>query len=557
MSRFARVEAWLERIGDRLNPILVKECRQALKSRQFTGVFALVLLGCWFWSLFGVAMIGPSLNFGGGGAGLSLFYGYFMILAFPLIVIVPYGAFRSLAEERDDRTYELMAITTLRPRQIVSGKLGSALVQMLVYVSAVTPCLGFTYLLRGVEAPLILFALAGIVLTSVGLSLAALLASTVAHERIWQTIWSGTVVVGLVLLFILSFTVADELIRKNQLPYDEIEFWYVCAACLATYASYCALLFLAAAASLSFVGENRSTPLKIVMVLQQLLLTFVLVWAAVHISPKIHGNVAMMLLEVSGPYAMVLMVHWYVMGALLTTEAGQLSNRAKRQLPQSFVGRALFTWFNPGPACGYVFALANLTGAWLLILAVSVAADIAISGGGGGFVSSIARQRWGLAAAPLSICYVAIYLGIGRAAISLLRAPRRWERRRPWAFKCSCCSSAALRPRSLSARNGTFTIALNTACSTSTIRSSRWRTSIVPTVATGSIPARSWRSFPSRPVSCCSPICRRSRPSCGKLGWRNRSEFWKTTRRSRPRHCPRVLKILGNDRQNRHGRHFP
>src|ERR1700676_1105671 len=123
-----RAEAWLERLGERLNPILVKECRQAVKSRQFSITFAGVLLCCWVWSIWGVASIGPSVRFGMGGEGLKLFSGYFVILAFPLLVVVPHGAFRSLSDERDDRTFELLAITTLSPRQIIAGKLGGALV---------------------------------------------------------------------------------------------------------------------------------------------------------------------------------------------------------------------------------------------------------------------------------------------------------------------------------------------------------------------------------------------------------------------------------------------
>ena len=41
-----RVELWLSRAGDWLNPILVKETRQALKSRQFVITFLLVLGAC-------------------------------------------------------------------------------------------------------------------------------------------------------------------------------------------------------------------------------------------------------------------------------------------------------------------------------------------------------------------------------------------------------------------------------------------------------------------------------------------------------------------------------
>ena len=46
-------------------------------------------------------------------------------------------------------------------------------------------------------------------------------------------------------------------------------------------------------------------------------------------------------------------VHWYAMGCFMTGEAPQLSQRVKRRLPQSFLGRTFFTWFNPGPGTGY------------------------------------------------------------------------------------------------------------------------------------------------------------------------------------------------------------
>ena len=135
----ARFDQRIEALGELLNPILVKECRQALKSRQFLITFSLVLLCGWLWSIIGLALLGPGVSYSFDGP--EMFYAYYIILAFPLMIIVPYGAFRSLAGEREDRTYELLSITTLKPRQIISGKLASAVVQMLVYYSAISPCL--------------------------------------------------------------------------------------------------------------------------------------------------------------------------------------------------------------------------------------------------------------------------------------------------------------------------------------------------------------------------------------------------------------------------------
>ena len=143
----------LARLSDWFNPILVKETRQALRSWQFALTFILLLVACWVVTFGGIAVIGPSIYYAAGGG--ELLRAYFLILSLPLLVVVPFAAFRSLAAEREDNTYDLVSITTLRPRQIISGKLASSVVQMIMFFSAITPCLAFTYLLRGVDTPTI------------------------------------------------------------------------------------------------------------------------------------------------------------------------------------------------------------------------------------------------------------------------------------------------------------------------------------------------------------------------------------------------------------------
>ena len=112
----------------------------------------------------------------------------------PVRVVVPFAAFRSLAAEREDNTYDLLSITTLRPRQIISGKLGSAVVQMAVYFSAITPCLAFTYLLRGVDVPTIALILAYTFVASLALAMFGLLLATLTQQRYHQVILSVALV---------------------------------------------------------------------------------------------------------------------------------------------------------------------------------------------------------------------------------------------------------------------------------------------------------------------------------------------------------------------------
>ena len=423
-----RAEAWLERVGEWLNPILVKECRQAVKSRQFSLTFAGVLLCCWVWSIWGVASLGPSARFGAGGEGLKMFVGYFVILAFPLLVVVPHGAFRSLSDERDDRTFELLAITTLSPRQIIGGKLGAAMIQMLIYLSAVSPCLTFTYLLRGIDLPTILLGLGYTVLASLGLSLVSILAGSVASERPWQTLWSALLLMGLFGAFFGFNGLLVEGMVRAGFPYDRSEFWFGNGIALLMYGSFLVLIFLAAAARLTFVSENRSTPLRITMFVQQLLWAFCLTWiVAREFSSRSDMARALMFWEVLVPFVVTSAIYWYGMGALMTGELSRLSNRAKRRLPQSLLGRAFLTWFTPGPGTGYVFAVANLLAVLLVAGGLFWYSNVYGASSSGTRIGSIGgmQPEQHLAACVLIFGYVALYLGLGKLLVGLV------QRRRP------------------------------------------------------------------------------------------------------------------------------
>lgn len=409
---WAAVDRLLAHASDWLNPILVKETRQALKSRQFVVTFGLLLIVAWGWSMLGVAMMGPEASYGV-QRGSYLFVGYYVILALPLLVIVPYGAFRSLAAEQEDRTFELMSITTLDPRQIVSGKLGSAVLQMLIYLSAVAPCIAFTYMLRGIALPTIFFLLFYTFLGSLGLSLAGLLVGTLTDEKHWQSVLSVLVVLGLLIAFWSACALAVEVVDYSDFGVTEREFWIANAAFLSAYVSYFALVYFAAAAQLSFPSDNRSTRLRVTMLGQFLLFVGWMSWVWVTDGPD--EDMLTFFLVVVG-------LHWYGMGALMTGESAQLSYRVRRSLPQSFLGRAFLTWFNPGPGTGYVFALCGML-AGLLLVCLALASAHVLPNPRRPFATGRATDV--LTFGTLAFCYMTIFLGLG---LVLIRLTRRFSR---------------------------------------------------------------------------------------------------------------------------------
>jgi hypothetical protein len=416
IGRLRRIGDWLERAGEWLNPLLVKECRQALKSRQFALTFSLVLLLCWLWSIAGIARLGPTVEYRFDGP--EMFFGYYLILAFPLLVVVPYSAYRSLIAEREDNTFELVAITTLKPRQIAGGKLGSAVLQILVYFSAAAPCLAFTYMLRGIDMLTIGWILFYTFLGSIGFSLAALLLATAAKEKHWQIVVSVALVIGLFYSFTGACAACYESLRYPWMQFHESGWWIANLAFLTAYGSTFALLYLAAGAQLTFTADNRSTPLRIAMLAQHVLfagwMSFVPFYAAKHGGADDLPAISIM---VAVTYMTFTTIYWYVMGAFMEGESTDLSARVKRGLPKSFMGRVFFTWFNPGPGTGYMFAVGNALAAAIFASAVSWYWQTGVLAGRPGMPSfnNAFDLIWFL------LGYLVIYLGIANLILRLLR----------------------------------------------------------------------------------------------------------------------------------------
>jgi hypothetical protein len=402
---WARIESWLVVAGDWLNPILVKETRQALKSRQFVMTFLLVLIACWVVTIGGVALIGPGIFYA--AAGGTMLISYFIVLAFPLAIVVPYSAFRSLASEREDNTFDLLSITTLKPRQIISGKLGSAIAQMAVYYSAVTPCIAFTYLLRGVDVPTIAILLVYAFFSSLGLSMIGLLLATMSRQRYGHVFMSVLFVAGLMGTFWGGCLLAWELIESSYSYAGDVWFWIGSLAALTAWASTFAMAFYAAAGMLTFSSENRATPLRIVMLAQQACWIGWLGFA--WIVENLDVELTLVMVTMAGLY-------WYAAGILLTAERPGLSERVKRRLPKSSLGRLFLTWLNPGPYSGYLFVVANTT-AVAAILIIEVLITELSGRGRGGWPSAqqviyLTFIGWG---------YLVAYLGLGLLVITAVR----------------------------------------------------------------------------------------------------------------------------------------
>jgi hypothetical protein len=394
-----------EEFADRLNPILVKETRQALKSRQFVVTFLIVLVSCWTASFAVVAIVGPDVYYV--ASGPRMLYVYSVILAFPLTLIVPFSAFRSLAAEQEENTYELLSITTLTAGQIVTGKLGSAAVQMLVYLCAVTPCIAFTYLLRGVDLPMILFLLAYFVFLSMGLSMLGLLAGTSAKVKHTQALISLLLVLCLALVLMGTISFIEDLVQQNFVDIRDPWFWLKNLIALSFYVSIFGLLHAAATAQVSFPSENRSTTLrKRMLYLQACFLGWMSIWPLTE--NRVDLREAAILLTAVGSIGF-----WFVMGWLLTSEWPHLSRRMLRSLPASTLGRMCLTWLNPGPNTGFVFAVGSITAVVIGLSIITMWLPVG--------TNSWPGREAIFYFLILSWCYAVFFLGLGKLLVAAVR----------------------------------------------------------------------------------------------------------------------------------------
>jgi hypothetical protein len=423
-SKWVQTWNWFETrlaaLAERANPILVKETRQALKSRQFIITFLIVLLGCWIVSFIGIAVVGPQIYFAAAGPGMLA--AYYTILIIPLSLVVPFTAFRSLAAEQEENTFDLLSITTLGSRQIVTGKLTSALVQMVVYLSAVSPCIAFTFLLRGVDAITVAVLMTVAVLGCIALSMASLLIGAVARVRNTQVIISVALVLALAGAGIGLWFLGIAIIAEGSATYREPQFLILAVGMMAIYITTFGILHAAATAQVAFVSENRSTPLRRWMMAQQACLCGSLggitYFAWQQIGAVRSDEMAIILIIM----ATVGSAYWYFMGSLMTGEWPHLSRRVQRSLPTSIMLRPFVSLLNPGPGSGYLFAISNLTTLIVLgmtgILLVGWINGLRGLGTAGGGRPSIETAIY---FAIFAWSYVVAFLGFGRLIINALR----------------------------------------------------------------------------------------------------------------------------------------
>lgn len=131
--------------ADWLSPMLVKELRQGMRSRFFVTSFLILQAAMIFVA---IIALGTSADSGSSSTVSGFFW---TIISVPLILIMPMSGLGAVGNEKKANTLELISLTRLTARRIITGKWVAIIAQTILLVCAVLPYLVLRYFLGGIN----------------------------------------------------------------------------------------------------------------------------------------------------------------------------------------------------------------------------------------------------------------------------------------------------------------------------------------------------------------------------------------------------------------------
>ena len=338
----------LENIGNSLNPIVIKELRQAVTGK-FLAAVLLIFLGIQLLAI-GLFLTDSSISWSF-NAGRNIFKTLSSMLLGTCLILVPAYTGLRLAIERSDANVDLLFITTLRPRSIIWGKFFAALVFTALLFGACMPFITLTFLLRGIDLPSIFSLLAlNFIVIAVAVQCSILLGCLPANRvfkiiigLVWFLIMSSVVPVYITLTVAPGVGILDRGIGSRI---GSWEFLAVCLAVLATGLACIGLFAKLATALISPLSSNRALPVRVYVSAVWLVTVIgVAIWSGTT------GNLA--------PIGVGASVHiiLHCIGLLVAVcERESLGNRVRQSIPRRRLLRSLAFLFYSGAGGGVAWS---------------------------------------------------------------------------------------------------------------------------------------------------------------------------------------------------------
>lgn len=191
------IKRFIEWVDDSLNPIVVKELRQALKGRFIISVLFLFLTLQLTAMGFFLMDADIQSNFSLGRQVFTALSGF--LLGACILVIPAFAGYR-FAGERAETDLDFFFITTISPGGIIRGKFFATLIITALIFSACMPFMTFTYFLRGIDIPTIfVFLIAGFIMSGLAIQITLFLGSVPSsmHLRLLLVPLAGSILISL------------------------------------------------------------------------------------------------------------------------------------------------------------------------------------------------------------------------------------------------------------------------------------------------------------------------------------------------------------------------
>lgn len=213
----------LAAISDRVHlwsPVLVKEMRTRMRGSRpawLQAVYVFIMLVVIGFAYVGMTDFGRNAGAGAGmrpgqgfQMGLDLFYVLLISQAVLTALVIPGLTASSISSEQEQKTYEMLAVTRLRSRQVVIGKLLSAWMFAALLLTTSLPLAAICFLFGGVSPAEIIWsyvilALVALFMAAIGLWCSALVSRSLLAVVAAYVMSGGYVIIGLTTVAAASF----------------------------------------------------------------------------------------------------------------------------------------------------------------------------------------------------------------------------------------------------------------------------------------------------------------------------------------------------------------
>ena len=342
------IGALMNGLNERMNPLVLKELRQAVRSR-FVAVVLMLFLAVLLLIISVYVMASNNLQ-ADMSAGREVFMGLQVaLLITTLLFTASYCGIR-MAVERSQANMDLLFITTARPSSIIWGKFVAGLALTMMIFASAAPFMVLTYLLRGIDVPTVLFILAVDLLAILTVMQAAMLVGAMPTGLVLKVILALLLLAGVIMTFgTITGVTTSTLFMGLAGLFDPGTFWPIFGSITLSVLGGVGILFFLTVACVSPPSSNRALAPRVFVT--GLWLVTGLVFGGLWYTQAIPGGIVAVVGWALGSLALFFLAMF-----IGISERDVLGRRLRSEIPRNPIGRALVFPFYSGAAAGLFWA---------------------------------------------------------------------------------------------------------------------------------------------------------------------------------------------------------